>query len=48
MNKNDCIFFLEKGECVVKVKDKQKLRNSDKKVRTLYPGDYFGVRFSFI
>lgn len=43
LSKNDYAYFLEKGECVVKVRDKQKLRNSDKKVRTLYPGDYFGV-----
>lgn len=36
------MFFLEKGECEVRVKDKQKLRNTDKTVRTIYPGDYFG------
>ena len=36
------MYFLEKGECEVRVKDKQKLRNTDKPVRNLYPGDYFG------
>lgn len=42
INNNDCMFFLEKGECEVKVRDKQKLRNTDKTVRQLYPGDFFG------
>lgn len=34
--------MIEKGECEVKSKDKQKLRNQDKKVRCLNPGDHFG------
>jgi len=36
------MYFIEKGECIVKVKDKMKLRNADKLVRKLYPSDYFG------
>lgn len=39
---NDYMFFIERGECEVRVKDKSKLRNTDKTVRTIYPGDYFG------
>lgn len=34
--------MIEKGECTVLCKDKQKLRNQDKRVRSLLPGDYFG------
>jgi CRP-like cAMP-binding protein len=36
------MFFIERGECMVQINDKDKLRNKSKKVRTLYPGDYFG------
>lgn len=36
------MYFIEKGECIVKVKDKKKLRNAEKVVRYLYPSDYFG------
>jgi len=38
------MYFLERGECMVTVRDKQKLRNADKKVRSLFSGEYFGVR----
>ena len=37
------MYFLTKGECEVKVKDRQKLKEEDLRVRTLYPGDHFGV-----
>lgn len=36
------MYFIEKGECIVRVKDKKKLRNAEKVVRHLYPSDYFG------
>lgn len=36
------MYFIEKGECIVKVKDKKKLRNAEKVVRYLYPSDHFG------
>ena len=36
------MYFIEKGECIVKVKDKNKLRNQDKLVRKLMPAEYFG------
>jgi hypothetical protein len=39
---NNFMFFIERGECQVQINDKDKLRNKSKKVRTLYPGDYFG------
>ena len=39
---NNHMFFIERGECIVQINDKDKMRNSSKKVRTLYPGDYFG------
>lgn len=36
------MFFIERGECIVQINDKDKMRNKSKKVRTLYPGDHFG------
>lgn len=39
---NDFMFFIERGTCIVQINDKDKMRNKSKKVRTLYPGDYFG------
>ena len=39
---NNFMFFIERGECIVQINDKDKLRNKSKRVRTLYPGDYFG------
>jgi len=36
------MFFIERGECIVTINDKDKMRNKSKKVRTLYPGDHFG------
>ena len=36
------MFFIEKGECKVTVRDKNKLRNADKPVRKLDPSEYFG------
>ena len=36
------MYFIEKGDCTVKVKDKKKLRNLEKVVRQLQPSDYFG------
>ena len=36
------MFFIERGECMVQINDKDKMRNKSKKVRTLSPGDYFG------
>jgi hypothetical protein len=35
MNVNPHMYMIEKGECVVKVKEKKKLRNTDTIVRTL-------------
>ena len=42
IGENESMFFIERGECVVQINDKDKMRNKTKKVRTLYPGDYFG------
>ncbi len=39
---NNFVYFIEKGSCNVTVKDKQKLRNQDKYVRSLKTGDCFG------
>jgi len=39
---NNFMFFIERGECIVQINDKDKMRNKSKKVRTLFPGDYFG------
>jgi CRP-like cAMP-binding protein len=39
---NNFMFFIERGECIVQINDKDKMRNKKKNVRTLYPGDYFG------
>mmetsp|Transcript_43826 Transcript_43826/g.42322 ORF Transcript_43826/g.42322 Transcript_43826/m.42322 type:complete len:127 (+) Transcript_43826:641-1021(+) len=39
---NSYMYFIEKGECIVKVKDKSKLRNTEKFVRKLYPSECFG------
>mmetsp|Transcript_3612 Transcript_3612/g.5447 ORF Transcript_3612/g.5447 Transcript_3612/m.5447 type:complete len:133 (+) Transcript_3612:323-721(+) len=36
------MFYIERGECLVQINDKDKMRNKSKKVRSLYPGDYFG------
>jgi CRP-like cAMP-binding protein len=41
-SENNYMFFIERGECIVQINDKDKMRNKSKKVRTLYPGDYFG------
>ena len=38
------MFFIERGGCKVEINDKDKMRNKSKKVRDLYPGDYFGER----
>ncbi len=42
---NDKLFYVQKGECNVNVMDKVGLENGLKRVRTLFPGDHFGVRF---
>jgi CRP-like cAMP-binding protein len=39
---NNYMFFIERGSCIVQINDKDKMRNKSKKVRQLYPGDYFG------
>lgn len=39
---NNHMFFIERGSCIVQINDKDKMRNKSKKVRQLYPGDYFG------
>ena len=39
---NRFMFFIERGECIVQINDKDKMRNKSKNVRTLYPGDIFG------
>jgi CRP-like cAMP-binding protein len=39
---NNFMFFIERGGCVVQINDKDKMRNKSKKVRPLFPGDYFG------
>ena len=41
-SENNFMFFIERGECIVQINDKDKMRNKSKRVRTLYPGDYFG------
>ena len=41
-SENNFMFFIERGECIVQINDKDKMRNKSKKVRTLFPGDYFG------
>ena len=41
-SKSNFMFFIERGECIVQINDKDKMRNKKKNVRTLYPGDYFG------
>ena len=42
IGENESLFFIERGECIVEINDKDKMRNKSKKVRTLFPGDYFG------
>jgi CRP-like cAMP-binding protein len=42
INDNPFMFLIERGGCIVQINDKDKMRNKSKKVRTLYPGDYFG------
>lgn len=39
---NDFLFFIERGGCIVQINDKDKMRNKSKRVRQLFPGDYFG------
>lgn len=39
---NEFLFFIERGECEVKIDEKERSRNNEVKVRTLYPGDFFG------
>ena len=41
-SKSNYMFFIERGECIVQINDKDKMRNKKKNVRNLYPGDYFG------
>lgn len=43
---DDCsaMYFVQRGECNVIVSDKIGLESGIKRVRTLYPGDHFGVR----
>lgn len=36
------LCFIERGECEVVIDEKDRGRNNEVKVRTLYPGDYFG------
>jgi hypothetical protein len=42
LQENNFLFFIERGGCIVQINDKDKMRNKSKKVRGLYPGDYFG------
>ena len=37
------MYFVQRGECNVMVSDKIGLESGIKRVRTLYPGDHFGV-----
>ena len=37
------MFFVTKGEFIVQVKDRQKIKDSEQKVRLLLSGDHFGV-----
>ena len=41
-SKSNFMFFIERGECIVQINDKDKMQSKSNKVRTLYPGDYFG------
>ena len=41
---NNFMYFITKGECIVKVKDRILLKEEDLKIRDLFPGDHFGVR----
>lgn len=41
-SKSNYMFFIERGECIVQINDKDKMQSKSNKVRTLYPGDYFG------
>jgi hypothetical protein len=45
IEQNDEMYFVAKGQCLVKIKDIRKLNKDEKKVRVLYPGDYFGVSY---
>lgn len=36
------LYFIELGECVVSISDKDKMRNKSKEVRKLLPGEIFG------
>jgi hypothetical protein len=38
------MFFIAKGDCFVKVKDRLKDGTEEIRHRTLLPGDHFGVR----
>ena len=42
IEQNHFLFFIERGQCVVYIDEKEKSGNGEVKVRTLYPGDYFG------
>lgn len=41
----DSMYFVQKGECSVYVQDKIGLEAGIKKVRVLFAGDHFGVKF---
>lgn len=44
----DKLYFVQKGECNVNVMDKIGLENGLKRVRSLFPGDHFGVSIYLI
>ena len=36
------MYFVAKGECSVRVRDRVSIDGSDREIRKLYPGDHFG------
>lgn len=41
------MFFIAKGDCTVLIQDRMGLESGNKRIRTLYSGDHFGVNLSF-
>lgn len=43
----DAMYFVQNGDCNVIVQDKIGLEAGIKRVRTLFPGDHFGVSYKY-